>query len=283
MGSLGAPRGGGVVQRMGGLLISSKGEQGGSGERVVFTGDLEEDAERMLEEEERAEAALRVCQLLVGRGWSCLGCCACCVWSGVLCWTAVLAVLGHVEWLIYNNNKNIENKTHHDAFRPRCIPSQREGRSVARDLDTDSETGSEAWSSDQEAETPPAKGPVVPRLAFDVAAFAGVGSPTATAPPRVPPLTMGAPQGSPASVVTAASINGPALLTAMEQAALGKGKMQLAVLPAGRVAQLPSAPVSYEGERAARGVYRDPQLHLLMLQLVLELSLTEVFFGGLIQ
>jgi hypothetical protein len=31
---------------------------------------------------------------------------------------------------------------------------------------------------------------------------------------------MGAPQGSPASVVTAASINGPALLTAMEQAAL---------------------------------------------------------------
>lgn len=47
----GSPSWSGMVQRLGGLLGSGKETS------VVFTGDLEEDVERMLEEEERAEAA----------------------------------------------------------------------------------------------------------------------------------------------------------------------------------------------------------------------------------
>ncbi len=169
-------------------------------------------------------------------------------------------------------------------------------RSVGRDLDTDSESGSEGWAHDDDDEdamsdqhnTPPTKGPAIPRLTFDIAATAGVVTPAVQVRPpalAVPRLAFGSPGLAPAGSPAAEASPGPpgpgALLTALEQAVVGKGKMQLATLAGSGALRgvgggMAGPPLSYEEERAAREVYRDPQLHLLILQLVLELSLTEV-------
>lgn len=264
---------------LGGLLGSGRGGEDATptavdgrtqGGAQQFTGDLEEDVERMLEEEERAERAQRAAR--VGRG-------------------------DHVEMCggmhtTYSSpfTCNIHALNH--------SPQRAAGaRSAARDLDTDSESGSEGWAGNDEddmsddANTPPTKGPAVPRLTFDIAATAGVVSPAMPVRPptlAVPPLAFGSPglpaAGSPAAEASPGPPGPGALLTALEQAVVGKGKMQLATMAGpgalrGVGGGMAGPPLSYEEERAAREVYRDPQLHLLVLQLVLELSLTEVCNG----